>query len=379
MRKVMSIVAALFCCLCASAQNGVQYGPWVTNVSGSSATIIWTTEESGMGWVDTSDGRKVYDSFAGRRVFDTFHSVKLKGLTPGQTVEYRIGGQVLTDDSDPRNPKFGAEYSGPMHSFRSFDPDAETCSFTMLNDVHSLVDDYKSMVADIDSVRTDFIFLAGDIAQTGNHDLLSSVKYEVAPLGGKAAGIPVMFARGNHEGRGREFTQIARIWPNDGPGFYYTFRHGPVAVIVFDGGETGEGRSIGFSGGPVYEEYLEEQIEWAEKALYQPEFASAPVKLCILHVPMIDHPDKDDYKLQRWMNRRMVPMLNEAGIDLMLGADLHEFMICQPESMGNSFPIVVNSNDERLQFFCDGHSIRIEIYRPTGEQKLSRILTFDLN
>lgn len=91
MRKVMSIVAVLFCCLCASAQNGVQYGPWVTNVSGSSATVIWTTEESGMGWVETSDGRKVYDSFAGRRVFDTFHSVKLKGLTPGQTVEYRIG------------------------------------------------------------------------------------------------------------------------------------------------------------------------------------------------------------------------------------------------------------------------------------------------
>ena len=84
---------------------------------------------------------------------------------------------------------------------------------------------------------------------------------------------------------------------------------------------------------------------------------------------MIDHPDKTDYLLQRWLNVHMVPMLNEAGIDLMIGADLHEFMYCEAGTMGNDFPILVNDNVRRLEFEC-GPDLRMHVKTFDDEGKL---------
>ena len=160
---------------------------------------------------------------------------------------------------------------------------------------------------------------------------------------------------------------MADVFPNEDPApFYYTFRQGPVAFIVFDAGETGTNRSILYSGKDVYEDYLNEQIEWAKKAMQEKSFRKAPVKVCILHVPMIDHENKDDYLLQRWLNVHMVPMLNKAGIDLMIGADLHEFMFCETGTMNNDFPIIVNDEAHRLDFTYSSGYVTIRTYHPKG-------------
>ena len=185
----------------------------------------------------------------------------------------------------------------------------------------------------------------------------------------------MLFARGNHEGRGNNPQLVANIFPNADPApFYYTFRHGPVAFIVFDAGETGRSRSMLYSGAPVYEDYLTEQIEWARGAMQDPLFSTAPVKLCLAHVPMIDHPKKDDYHLQRWLNTHIVPMLNDAGVDLMIGADLHEFMYCDPGTMGNLFPILVNDDAHRLDCSYESGKLTLTMFNAAGEAKFSTML-----
>jgi hypothetical protein len=146
-----------------------------------------------------------------------------------------------------------------------------------------------------------------------------------------------------------------------------------VAFIVFDAGETNAKRSALYSGAEVFEDYLNEQIEWAREAVREPLFRKAPVKVCLLHVPMIDHPDKTDYLLQRWLNEHIVPLLNKAGIDLMIGADLHEFMLCEPGTMGNRFPILVNDNERRLQFECSRRGrIHVSTFNASGEKEFER-------
>ena len=355
--------------------GGVKAGPWVTEARTDRVTILWTSDLPGMAYVELADGTKVWETFAGRRVFHRLHKVRIDGLQPGAELRYRVCGQELADDSDARNPKFGDIYEGEWHSVRTFDPKAPECHFSVFNDVHNRTQWYEDLAAQVDSASTDFLFLNGDIASAANHELDEFVRLEIEPLGNLPAGIPLLFGRGNHEGRGNNVELVADVYPNSDPApFYYTFRQGPVAFIVFDAGETGKSRSILYSGSDVYEDYLNEQIEWARKAMKEPSFRKAPVKICLLHVPMIDHPNKNDYLLQRWLNVHIVPMLNKAGVDLMIGADLHTQMFCEAGSMGNDFPIFVNNEARRLDVVYSHGYLTLRSFHPTGRIDFEKTL-----
>ena len=374
MKKILLFFLGVSLCVAALAQ-GVKAGPWVSEARTDRVTILWTSDKPGMAYVERSDGTKVWETFAGRRVFHRLHSVRIDGLKPGEVLRYRVGGQELEDDSNARNPKFGDFYEDDWHSVRTFDPKASECRFSVFNDVHNRLEWYESLAAQVDSSSTDFLFLNGDIASAANHQLDEFVHLEIEPLGSLTAGIPVLFGRGNHEGRGNNVELMAQVYPNSDPApFYYTFRQGPVAFIVFDAGETGKNRSILYSGGEVYEDYLNEQIEWARKAMKEPAFRKAPVKVCLLHVPMIDHPDKSDYLLQRWLNVHIVPLLNKAGVDLMIGADLHTQMYCEAGTMGNDFPIFVNNEARRLDVVYSHGHLTLRSFHPDGKLEFEKTL-----
>ena len=364
---ILAVVTATLQCLA----QGIKAGPWVCDAREDKVTILWTSEVPGMAYVELEDGSFKYETFAGRRIFRRLHSITLSGLERGSAVKYRVCGQNLTDGSNARNPKFGDTYKSDWNCVRTLNSKAKTCRFSVFNDVHMRVAKYESLAAGVDPENTDFIFLNGDICSAGNYVLDTAVRYAIEPLAPLTASIPLFFGRGNHEGRGDNVQLFADIFPNADPApFYYTFRQGPVAFIVFDAGETGKSRSILYSGGDVYEEYLDEQLRWAKKAVRDPLFRKAPVKICILHVPMIDHPQKDDYLLQRWLNQHFMGLLNKAGIDLMIGADLHEFMLCEAGTMGNDFPILVNDEARRLDVECSGRGpIKVHIFAPSGEME----------
>ena len=374
MKKMLLFLAGLSLCLQGLA-GGVKSGPWVSEARTDRVTILWTSEVPGMAYVELSDGTKVWETYAGRRVFHRLHRVRIDGLAPGTELRYRVCGQELVDDSNARNPKFGDFYEGEWHSVRTFDPKAPACRFSVFNDIHMRTGKYSDLAAQVDSASTDFLFLNGDIVSAGNYVMDTLVRYAIEPLGNLPAGIPVLFGRGNHEGRGNNVELVADVFPNAEPApFYYTFREGPVAFIVFDAGETGKSRSILYSGKDVYEDYLYEQIEWAKQAVRERSFRKAPVKVCLLHVPMIDHEDKTDYLLQRWLNVHVVPLLNQAGVDLMIGADLHEFMYCEPGTMGNRFPIIVNDEAHRLEFNYSHGFVTLRTFHPNGTMEFERTL-----
>jgi hypothetical protein len=254
------------------------------------------------------------------------------------------------------------------------DSKASSCRFSVFNDIHMKTGKYKALAGQVDSAATDFLFLNGDIVTAGNYVLDTLVRYSIEPLGNLPHGLPLFFARGNHEGRGNNPKLIADIYPHQDPApFYYTFRQGPVAFIVFDAGETSGRRSRLYNGKDVYEDYLNEQIKWAGKAVKEPLFRKAPVKVCLVHVPMIDHEDKTDYLLQRWLNVHIVPLLNKAGVDFMIGADLHEFLLYEAGTNGANFPIFVNDDVRRLDFrYEKGGDILIQTFNASGEKEFER-------
>ena len=365
--KMFIVAVALLAAPLLHAQ-GIKAGPWISDTSESSITVLWTSEVPGMAYVELEDGAQIYEIYEGRRIFRHLHCVKVDGLSRGQVLRYRICGQNIKDDSHPKNPVFGDVYEGEWHSVKTFDKKATSCRFSVFNDIHMRRDMYSRLAAQVDSAQTDFIFLNGDILSAGNYVTDTVIRYGIEPLGTLVNGIPLQFTRGNHEGRGNNPMVFSNIFPHQDPApFYYTFRQGPVAFVVFDAGETHEKRSRLYCGSDVYEDYLNDQIEWFRKAMKEPSFRSAKVKVCLVHVPMIDHEDKTDFLLQRWLNVHMVPMLNKAGIDLMIGADLHEFMYCEPWSMGNDFPIIVADEARRFDFsYTKGGEVQISIWNPKG-------------
>jgi hypothetical protein len=87
---------------------------------------------------------------------------------------------------------------------------------------------------------------------------------------------------------------------------------------------------------------------------------------------MIDHPDKTDFLLQRWLNVNFMELLNQVGLDLMIGADLHEFMYCEPGTMNNDFPILVNDDARRLDVFSDGKKITLHMFNAEGKLEFEK-------
>ena len=347
--------------------NHVVYGPWVTDMSENAFTVLWSTDIPCQGWVELDNGRRVYEEYAGRKMFGTLHTIRVEGLSRGAEYGYRIGNRVV-DPTNPRRPAFGRDMLSERFSVTTFDPNRKTCHFTVMNDVHMRLEHYAALLDDIDIPINDFLLLNGDIISAGNWSVDSLLKYEVGQLGPYGANLPVFFSRGNHEGRGSGVALVEKVFPRaEGAPYYYTFREGPVAFLVVDAGETGPENSYCLNGGPLYEEYLREQMAWAEKVMKEPSFRKAPVKICVIHAPMIDPGIPDDFVPHTWLNHHFVPLLNKAGVDLMIGADLHQYQYHPVGSMNNDFPILVNDDESRLDVRVEKGHIYLTIYNEAGE------------
>ncbi|MBR5018341.1 MAG: metallophosphoesterase [Bacteroidales bacterium] len=347
----------------------VEYGPWVTDMSETAFTVLWSTDIPCQGWVQLENGRRVYEEYAGRKLFGKLHTVRVEGLSRGAQYKYRLGNRVV-DPTDPYRPSFGREVLSEPYAVTTFDPNRKTCHFTVFNDVHMRLDHYAAMVEDIDVAGNDFLLLNGDIISAGNWTVDSLLKYEVGQLGVCRGNLPLFFSRGNHEGRGSGVALVEKVFPKVGTApFYYTFREGPAAFIVLDAGETGPGNSLALTGSRLYEDYLREQMAWAEKAMQEPAFRDAPVKICVIHAPMVDPEasDPDDYVPHKWMNHNFLPLLNKAGIDLMIGADLHRYEYHPVGEMNNDFPILVNDDESRLDVRVQRDRISLTIYDEDGK------------
>lgn len=345
----------------------VALGPWITNVGDNCFSVLWTTETETVSCVELSDGTRFYEEYCGRRVASKFHNVYVNGLDSCTSVKYSLIDKALTDNNDPRRPEYGPETVDGPYNVKLFNSRKTSCRFSVLNDMHMDRVKYSTLVSQIPVDSTDFIFLNGDIISNGHYCIDTLVSYEIGPLGNVAPIIPVMFARGNHEGRGSGVRLVEQVFPNSGQMPYsYMFREGPVAFLVMDAGETGVKNSLHLSERNFYDTYIMEQVKWAKKAMDSPEWKDASVRICMLHVPMIDVNMPGNREVYSWMNKTVVPVLNEAGVNLMISGDLHVHQYVHKGTMGNMFPIVVNDNKSRLEVQILDHDISIRIFDQEG-------------
>ena len=363
------------CSLPAAASN-LLYGPWVTNVTETGFTVLWVTEKPSLDYVEIApadgssfDGRtreKFYQTSHGRRTAGTYHCVRIDSLKPGTEYRYRIVGKVVEDDSNIYRINYGLlrEISARRnHSVRTLDPSAEVCRFSMMNDIHGKDKVYAALAATMDPKKTDFLVLNGDMVSNAKQ-IDTVIKHMVEPIKKQAEQIPLFYARGNHEGRGADFDKLYDMFPTSTGQFYYTFRQGPAAFVVLDAGEDKPDSHHEYGGTADYDAYREAQTGWLLKAVKEESFASAPMKICIIHIPTLAF--RSSWYAERYITEHWVPILEKAGLDLALCAHHHKWRVIGAGEHGKNYPLLVNGNDERMDVVVTANSIDVKTYATDG-------------
>lgn len=354
----------------------VKVGPWVTNVSGNAFNVLWTSSHRTLSYVEVApdDGTdfdacerpRFYQTVSGRRVIDTFHDVRVTGLEPGVKYRYRIMSKAVLDDDSAYHTDYGELLQMPVaggSAVTTLDPKAETCRFSMLNDMHADGDKFRTLVAGRDADDMDFVLLVGDMMSYINDidDLARNVYGQVPEL---VANVPTFYTRGNHETRGKQAYLFQKYSPTNSGDTYFMLRHGPVAIVVLDAGEDKPDDSQEYSGAVDFSLFRQQQLEWLKETVKDPLFAKAPVKLAVMHIPALSR--EGSWYGEKVANEMLVPVLNKAGIDMMLSAHYHNYLYVEEGDCGNDFPILINDNVSRLDFISEGKGFQIRIYDMEG-------------
>ncbi len=353
-------------------------GPWVTNVKDDEITVVWISTDRAMGWVEIApdDGTSFYaeerprhyEDYLGRHLVTKIHHVTVKGLEPGTSYRYRIFQQAVDDSghSPVAGPITASNvYSRKPYCVRTLDSSDDECRFLMVNDIHSRDSILHSHVKDAKASSPDFVVFNGDMSNWMGTVPELEKGYLKRAVEDFATDIPLFFVRGNHEGRGPGANEFMNLFPTATGMPYYMFRHGVAAFVVLDCGEDKPDSDIEYGGTAAFDSYREKEAEWLREAVSSEEFRSAPVKIALLHVP----PEKGSgWHGSNELKRLMIPILNEAGIHVMFSGHTHRHSLRQAGECDTDFPVMVNSNNDRLEVVISSDSIIIDVIDPAGKR-----------
>ena len=361
-------------------------GPYVQAVTSDSFTVVWKTDMDAVAWVETApdDGTHFfaqerpayYQTVAGKRPVGRLHRVTVSGLEPGTVYRYRVMQQAVLTPPDEKRIVFGiASGNNPFrqqpYEVRTLDPDAETLDFAIINDIHGKDQVFRQLMADIPSDSIDMVFFNGDMLSSMDSEkqLFDGYLKSAAEL--FAANIPFYNSRGNHEGRGMFSYRYLDYFPTSTGETYYMVRQGPAAILVLDCGEDKPDSDVSYFGLADYDSFREKEAEWLRNTVCSEEFRSAPVKIAVLHIPA----STGGWHGNAEINRLFIPVLEEAGIDLMISGHIHRYSYSEPGERGCSFPVLINGADEKHYFHIAGDSIKAERI----DQEGTVLNTFEIN
>lgn len=381
MKLSAAIVLAIVMPLDAFSQEpvaDVKAGPWVTNVGEDAFNVLWTSNHRTLSYVEVApdDGTdfdacerpKFFQTVSGRRVIDTFHDVRVTGLEPGVKYRYRIMSKAVINDDSAYHTDYTELLQMPVageSAVTTLDRKADACRFVMINDMHANDDKYRTLVGGLGPDDMDFFLLVGDImSYINNAD--DMVEHVYCPVPELVANVPTFYTRGNHETRGKQAYLFQKYNPTCSGDTYFMLRHGPVAVVVLDAGEDKPDSNKEYSGAVDFDLFRQQQLEWLKAAVKDPVFAKAPVKVAVMHIPAFS--SEGSWYGEKRANEMLVPVLNKAGVDIMLSAHYHKYIFAEPGEFGNKFPILANDNVSRLEFRSEGKGYQIDIYDMEGNR-----------
>lgn len=379
MKHLLLAVAALLFAGNLTAQDfRITHGPYLCDMTDDGVTIVWTTSAPALSWVETApaDGRSFYaeerprhyETVAGRRqAHKTLHSVRIEGLEPGTAYYYRIFSQEVRDW--PRNDKVtygniasSDVYGRQPYTFRTFPAEGAACRFIVLNDIHGRDDYMSDLCKGIDFGKLGFVAFNGDMSTSIESEQQLFDDFLDASTTLFATETPILYNRGNHETRGVYADRLGNYFPAAGGRFYSLRRYGDVCLLTLDCGEDKPDSDIEYAGLADYDAYRVEESKWLAQAVQSETFRNASVRIVLLHVP----PTHGTWHGNLHIKELFLPLLNEAGVDLMICGHEHRYSFHQAGEEGATFPILVNDNKSYVACDVTPGKITLQVVGPQG-------------
>ena len=375
MKRLITLLAILL--LAASNLHAIKiiHGPYLQNVTDSEATFVWISDSLSLGWVEIApdDGTHFYvterpqyfDCANGIKNESRIHAVRVRGLKPGTAYRYRVYAKEVTEHRG-NYVAYGRTAATDVYTkkplkFSTLNPKAGSVRFTMVNDIHGNVPKLQTLMGYTDLTQTDMVLFVGDMVSVFESEEQVFEGFMDAAVELFAKETPMYYTRGNHETRGRSAWAFPKYFSPLSDHLYYMYRQGPVCFVALDSGEDKPDSDLEYYGLTMYDDYRDEQVEWLRQVIRSEEFRTAPFKVVTCHIPPFGGWHGDDE-----VARKFIPILEEAGVDIMLSGHLHRY-VHRDAGDGASFPIIVNSNDTVLTAVVDGRSMKVEVLGMDGK------------
>ena len=289
----------------------VIHGPYLQNISSDTIRIVWVTAGRVPSFLEykeknsASDPVRVYASCRdGLRESRRIHGVTLKNLRPGMEYEYKIYGNYA---------QFSENICGGSGTFTAPSESAkEKFNFTVFADLHQQLGSLKTYFRN-GGKNSAFAVLLGDQVNALNAaDLL----YPMSDLL-KAANVPALFVRGNHDYDGLGASDYSRFCHDTEGKSYYTFNYGECCFIVLDSGIGGRRND------DVIRKMLKEQKEFLKEVVKSDSYRKARYRIVLPHIPALHSDsagDRDCYDM-------MEPLLkSDIAPDLIMAGHWHSYI-----------------------------------------------------
>lgn len=353
-------VAAAMLLVGAVLHAQVKLGPYLQAVSEDGFTVVWDTEGDAVAWVEVApddgthfyntDRTKFFQTTLGKKSVGTHHVVKVDGLERATTYRYRIMCRTVKESDGQGKVHYGKSYGSDVYRKQplrvtTLDPGRDSVFFAVANDYHGHPEVLEKHLSDAAGAGYDFVFFNGDMtSQINSHKEIVDNYIDVAART-FASQTRWYLSRGNHENRGVASYGFLDWFPTVSGNAYYTFRQGPVMFMVLDPGEDKPDTDIEYGGLGVFDRYRSQQAQWIAQAIESEEWKQAPVHVVFCHMP----PENGGWHGPQELFDKFVPLLNRAGVDLMICGHTHRFSYIEKGTDGVDFPILINPNQTLLQ------------------------------
>lgn len=370
---IVFIIAPYFSLFSQDLPFVITHGPYLQGLGETEVTMIWTTNRNAISWIELApdDGShfyvterpRLYSEAYGFKVADSVHTVKITDLKPATKYRYRVYSQEVLSHVGTKvlYGKTVASDSYHPFEFTTTDQSKNDISFLVLNDIHGNNSLMESLLKGTDWGKTDLVFFNGDMSNDIRSEKQLFTDFLDKAVDLFAAETPMYYARGNHETRGNFATAFPKYFQTPTKELYYMFRQGPVCFVVLDCGEDKPDSDIEYSGIVAFDRYRTKQAEWLKEALKQDIFRDAPYRVVIIHMPPFGgwHGNQE-------IAEKFVPLLSNAGVDVMLCGHLHRH-VYKKAGDGQNFPIIANSNKAVIKASANNSMLKIDVVDSEGK------------
>ena len=195
--------------------------------------------------------------------------------------------------------------------------------------------------------KIDFLILNGDLLDYTSHPEKFANIYKLCDELTHGQ-IPVVFARGNHDMRGRFAEKFTDFAPNDIGRTYYAFRLGSIWGVVLDCGEDKADGCAEYGNTIACHSFRVEQTDFLRQIVEKGEYLRPEIqtRLVICHIPFT-HKNEPPFDIEQDIYAQWTDLLCKIHPHLMICGHTHKAEICQPgcekDDLGQPCPVVIAS------------------------------------